>query len=429
MNARETPAFRATKDVGKPQRGLKLRRSIQRFLFCALGVTAIFIVVRPALPARAQTQGTFEVEIGQLTKSVAAESMAFYPSALKVHSGDIIHFSNEFGAIPETGVHGVLALPPGEEPREWELENASNLDGEWAFFQTDPDDDPGESPSALKGNWRTLLPTDLSCGTRDNPCITGTSAASRTPMNSGVSDPLDFSLKIEAEPGTRIWMICPIHTAMKMKVDVVADDEAVTTPEQIASHNTAKLREATEKAKRLDDRFSSRRTSVLRKDGTRLWDAWPGVDRGTVSLIKMYPDKLQISKGDSVKWHFEEMRSELHSVSFPLNDALDVHNAPWLTLVCDPDTDQGVAQDIDPLGGPCGPPSDAWEFDIHPRFYFPFGNRRMRGDEYESSGLRGAIAGISHEPFTMRFPQSSGPAPFDFGCQLHPTMRGSVGVR
>ena len=408
------------------------RSRMHQALFFAFGVAALILFARPAAPAQAQAeaQATFDVEIGHLTKGAPAESMAFYPSSLRVHSGDVIRYTNEWGSIPETGVHGVLALPAGAEPLEWEAENARNFDGEWSFFHTDPDDDPGDSPSALKGNWKALLPTDLTCGTADNPCITGTSALSRAPMNSGVSNPLDFSLKIEADPGTRIWMLCPIHPAMKMKVDVVANDEPVTTPEEIADRNAAKLRKDTEEAKRLDKTFSSKRASVLRKDGTRLWDAWPGIERGTLSLFRMYPQRLSVSKGDAVRWHFEKMRTEIHSVSFPLSDALDVNNAPWITLVCDPDGDQGSSPDIDPQGGPCpSPPSEVWEFDIHPRFYFPHGDGRMRGDDYESSGMRGAIAGVPHKPFTMRFPQSSGLTVFDYACQLHPTMRGSVKVR
>ncbi|MGI8406913.1 MAG: hypothetical protein ACR2L3_00150 [Actinomycetota bacterium] len=400
-----------------------------RTAFCILGAAAVFMVARPPASAQTTSGTTHEIEIGQFIQGAQAESMAFYPSSLRVRSGDVLHYKNEFGSIPESGIHGVLALPPGEEPLEWEQQNARNLDGEWAFFQTDEDDDAGDSPSALKGNWKVIFPSDLSCGTAENPCITGTSPASRSPFNSGVSDPLDFHLKVEAEPGTRIWLLCPIHPKMKMKVDVVSDGEPITTPEEIESKNEAKLLRETEKAQRLDRIFSARRTSSLRKDGTRLWDAWAGVERGTVSLFKMYPEKLSIKEGDSVKWHFEALRFEIHSVSFPLAAALDVNNAPWITLACDLDTDQGAAPDLEPQGGLCpAPPSDVWELDLHPRFYFPEGNGRLEGDEYESSGMRGPIAGTPHKPFTMRFPQSSGLTVWDYACQLHPTMRGAVRV-
>lgn len=400
-----------------------------RVVLCILGVGVVFMIFR--VPASAQTApaAVHEVEIGEFIKGAPAESMAFYPSSLKVHSGDVIHYTNEWGSIPDTGVHGVLALPPGEEPRQWEEENAHNLDGEWAFFQTDPDDDPGKSPSALKGNSKVIFPSDLSCGSSANPCITGDSVASRSPLNSGVSPDLDFNLKIEAQPGSTIWFICPIHTTMKMKVDVVADDQPTTTPEEIARRNEAKLLREAEQAKRLDRTFSTRRTSVLRKDGTRVWDAWPGIDRGTISLFKMYPEKLTIEKNDSVKWHFEQGKFEIHSASFPLSEALDVNNAPWLTLMCDLDTDQGVLPDLQPVAGVCpAPPSDIWEFDIDPRFYFPAGDGRLRGGDYESSGMRGSGAGIPREPYTLQFPQSSGLTEFEYGCQLHPTMRGSVRV-
>jgi len=395
----------------------------------ALGFVA-FLSLTTGNAATAQTPPTdYHVEIGKFIKGAPAESMAFYPSSLKVHSGDVIRFTNESGDIPETGIHGVLALPAEQAPREWELENARNLDGEWAFFQTDPDDDAGRSPTALKGNWRMLFPSDLTCGTTDNPCVTGTSPASRSPLNSGVGDPLDFSFKIEAEPGTRIWLICPIHTTMKMKVEVVPDDQPTTTVEQIKTRNATKLARETARADRLDKRFRTIQRSELRHDGTRLWHAWPGLERGTLSLYKMYPSRLSIATGDSVKWHFEEGRFEIHSVSFPLAAALDVNNAPWITLACDLDTDQGTAPDVDPQGGVCpSPPSDAWEFDLHRRFYFKHGNQNLRGDEYESSGMRGPLAGMPFKPFTMRFPQSSGLGVFDYACQLHPTMRGRVKV-
>lgn len=410
--------------------GSRLSTRLVRIALCLLGACAVFAATRAPASAQTPSPVVHQVGVGRFIRGAQAESMAFYPSALKVHSGDVIHFMGEEGSIPEAGVHGVLALPAGEEPLAWEKENAFNLDGEWAFFQTDPDDDPGEAPKALKGNWRSVLPSNLSCGSAENPCVTGTSPLSQTPLNSGVAVPLDYHLKVEAEPGTRIWMLCPLHTRMTIKADVVAPDEPATTPEEIEVANEAKFLRETEKAKRLDAKFSTKRTAVLRKDGSRLWDAWPGIERGTLSLFKMYPESLSIKKGDSVKWHFEDLRLEIHTVSFPLSDALAVHNAPWVTLMCDTDTDEGSAPDFEPQGGVCpSPPSDVWELDIHPRFYFPQGNGSLRGGDFESSGIRGVLAGVSHKPYKLRFPQSSGMTVWDFACQLHPTMRGEVKVR
>ncbi len=407
---------------------MSARRYLRWSILFAFGVVLVLPFTRSA---SAQAAPPYTVEIGQVLEGIPAESMAFYPSSLRVRSGEVVRFTNEFGSIPETGIHAALALPPNVAPADWERENAFNLDGEWAFFQTDPDEDPGPYPTALKGNWKTILPSDLSCGTADNPCITGTSPAARSPINSGVSGPLDFNLKIEAEPGTRIWVICAIHTKMRMKIDVVAEDAPTSTIEEIVAANEAKLLQETAKAERLDRIYSARRTSTLRADGSRLWDAWPGIERGTLFLIDMYPNKLSVDRGDAIKWHFEDTKTEIHSVTFPLAEALKVNNAPWLILKCDPDTDEGPAEDLEPPpGAPCpSPPSDVWEFDIHNRFYFPHGNGAMRGDEYESSGMRGALAGMSQKPFVMRFPQSSGLTVFDFACQLHPTMRGAVKVR
>lgn len=408
------------------------RNHVAKAVLALISIGVMLMITRSPASAQVAPGAVHEVGIGRFIEGVPAESIAFYPSSLKVRSGDVIHYTGEDGPIPETGVHGVLALPVGEEPAAWEQENAKNLDGEWAFFLTDPDDDPGEAPSALKGNWKAILPTDLSCGSAENPCVTGTSPASRSPLNSGLGAPLDYHLKIEAEPGTRLWFMCPVHgPAMKLKVDAVSDDEATTTPEEIQQRNEAKLLRTTEKAKRLHRTFSARRTSILRRDGTRLWDAWPGVERDTVSLFGMYPKTLSIRKNDSVRWHFEQVKFESHSVTFPLSNALDVHNAPWGVLMCDGDTDEGPAPDVEPPpGAVCpSPPSDVWEFDIHPRFYFPQGDGNLRGTEYESSGFRGPLAGMPHQPYRMRFPQGSGLTTFDYGCQMHPTMRGSVKVR
>ena len=398
---------------------------------CVFAIGLAFTVTRSPTPAAAQTAtAVHEVEVGKFFDAVPGESMAFYPSSLRVHSGDVLHFTNEAGEIPETGTHGVLALPPGERPQPWQEDNARNLDGEWATFLTDPDDEAGAAPSAVKLNWKLLVPTDLSCGTAENPCITGTSPASRSPFSSGISFPLDFYLKVEAEPGTQLWILCPIHMNMKMKLDVVADSDPATSAAEVAAANEAKLARDAEKAARLHRTFSNRRTSTVRKDGTRVWDAWPGIDRGTVSLFGMYPKSLAIKRNDSVKWRFGQLSHEIHSVTFPLTDALDVNNAPWLKLMCDPDTDEGEAPDLDPGDGPCpAPPSDVWEFDLHPRFYFPAGNRSLRGDEYESSGIRGAGVGVLDKPYTMRFPQHSGKAVWEYACQLHPTMRGAIKVR
>ena len=279
---------------------------------------------------------------------------------MDAHEGDTLHFTSE-------SFHSATFMPAGVDPDQWVADNAT------AF------DDP--SPP----QWRIPMPTDDSCGTPDNPCT----VEGNDVLNSGlpIFGPLDFSATLNVDPGTTLDLFCVIHNTMRMRVNVVEEATPIQTQEEIDADTADTIASDKALAKKAHNWFSNKHTKTT-KNGRRIWDAYPGVDRGHISLFAMYPRKLELDRGDNVKWHFEKLKFETHTASMPIDRSRRAGINDFQPA-CDPDGDGGPSPDVppadpaDPFSCPAG--TDP-EVDRNPGAYLLRGDGKVRGyKDFESS--------------------------------------------
>lgn len=380
-------------------------------------VAVLATLVLPVGTAGAQT--TYEVEVGRFLEGAPAESQRFLPWRIDVHQGDTLHFSSQ-------SFHTATFLPVGEGPVAW-FEDLATLGTSqpYALVQPDPDD----GPTSYKFGLGAFFPSDQTCGA---PGLPACSFAGSSVVNSGVplDAPLDFSVQVNAGAGSSFYVVCIVHGPdMRLRVDVVASGTPASDPGDLADAVDAAVEQDTDSALALHARFSGARSSHVRPDGTRVWDAWAGVDNGHVALLAMYPQRLRIGVGDRVQWHFDSLTYEDHTVTFPIDRARAIAAGVGIPA-CDPDGDAGPGPDAPPdLAEPpfCSDPTQL-ELELHDRFVPPAGNGVFLGRDLESSGVLGANSPLGDGNYVLRFPRASTDGPFKYLCLIHPFMRGKVVV-
>lgn len=358
-------------------------------------------------------------------ENLPAESNRFFgPDTITVHQGDRITFDFR-------GFHTATLLPAGVGADDWLADNAS-ASGRYGFAAVDPDD----GPAAFKDNFPNVAsPSDPTCGAQASSCsYTGAAV-----LNSGAPlEPGDtFSVTVNSEPGTSFWVVCLIHHHMRKRIKVVADPASATPQSAIDEVRRAQTARDLDWAEATHTKYSDRRTSHENAAGRRVWDAWAGVDNRHASLYAFYPRRLRIEKGDVVRWHFDQLIHEDHTVSMP--DPGIIFRLQFDQPQCDPDGDGGTAPDTEPefnpqTGEPICPEGTTLEIDTSDQFWGGTGNGVLSGpNDVEHSGIRGMqaehltppAAGI--DSFDVRFGARSGNRPFKYFCFLHP-MEGTVAV-
>lgn len=383
-----------------------------------LVVASIGVAAAPAgaLPA------TFDVVVGQPLEGAPAESMRFLPDRLSVAQGDTINFS-------VGPAHTTTLLPSGQVPENWIEDFANDLDDEWSF----PTSDPDEGADAVRLNNSALLPT---CGPPGFPPCSydGTSV-----VNSGFTDPaggvpVEFSVPFDVAPGTTVWALCLVHNRMRMRIDVVEEAER-SDPGEVAASVEETIAKDTDWAQATDRRLRTTRTSHENAEGQKVWDVYAGFDNKGVALFDFYPSRLRIRRGQLVRFRYDSLLFENHTATFPLERLAD---EPFVTFNCDPDGD-GPGPDNPPeLPGPpfCMNPTQL-EVDLNPNIVAEQGNGVFRGgDDFENSGERGeAFEAVelspygSDEPWDLKFGKKSQKGGFRYFCGIHPFMRGRVDVK
>jgi plastocyanin len=347
------------------------------------------------------------------------------PDTITVHQGDRITF--DFRSF-----HTATLLPAGVGADDWLAENAVPT-GAFTFAKTDPDDGANEYKDNFPG---VASPTDPSCGTGDQaPCnYTGDDV-----LNSGAPFelPFQFTVTVNAQPGSTFWVVCLIHHNMRKRIKVVEDPAAATPQTTIDAVRQQQVQRDTDWALATHEKYSNRRTSHRTASGRRVWDAWAGVDSRFAALHAFYPKRLTIERGDTVRWRFDSLVHEDHTVSMPEPGIFT--RLHFDDFMCDPDGDQGTAPDTaaqhDPeTGEPVCPEGSTLEIDVSHDFWGGTGNNTLSGaNDVEHSGIRGAqaedltppAAGI--DSFDVRFNARSGNKPWKYFCFLHP-MDATVNV-
>ena len=391
------------------------------------GILAILtgaVIVAP--PAGAGVATTYAVQVGAplgaeaVARGAPADGMRFYTPNLLVHQGDTVGFDL-------AGFHTATLLPANTDTDAWVAANAGDLGKPFSLIEPDPD----EALGSAKFNNTALIGDAVDCGQPNDPCVYDGS----TVVNSGVFNPDDltaqgvsFSATIDASPGDVATFLCLVHINMRRTLTVVADTEPASTQADIDSYRDRRVTRDARAAGRLH-----RALLAEGQDGGRTVDAFAGVDGPGFALLEFYPRTLNLQEGQRVRWHFEDLIFEDHTVTFPLNKGLRIADRSFIPA-CDTDGDAGTGPDepadfsSTTLDGMCPGGVAELEFDIDPRFGPPAGDGVVSGRrDFESSGIAGANV-TDAGTYVLRFDVASGNRPYEFLCLIHPFMQGTVSV-
>jgi plastocyanin len=389
-----------------------------------LAILTAMVIVAP--PAGAGVATTYQVQVGAPlfaeppARGAPADGMRFYTPDLTVHQGDTVRFDL-------AGFHTATLLPANTDTDAWVAANAGDFGKPFSLIGPDPD----EALGSAKFNNAALLPVPLDCGRPADPCIYDGS----TVVNSGVINPdnlnaqsVSFSATIDADPGDVVSFLCLVHINMRGSLTVAGDTEPASTQAEIDQYRDRRVARDARAASRLH-----RELLAEGQDGGRIVDAFAGVDGPGFSLLEFYPRTLDLSEGQRVRWHFDELVFEDHTVTFPLKKGLRIANRSFVP-VCDTDGDAGSTPDEDAdltattAAGLCAGGVAELEFDIDRRFGLPAGDGVVTSRrDFESSGIAGANV-TDAGTYVLRFNAESGNRPFTFLCLIHPFMQGEVFV-
>ncbi|MEA2487187.1 MAG: hypothetical protein QOF16_841 [Actinomycetota bacterium] len=409
-------------------------RSLSRRV-ALVGVLALISTMLAAPLAHAAST-TYQVQIGQGfgvgpncdpasgDGCTFAESMRFFPQALTVHKGDVLHFTSD-------GFHTATALPKNVGADDWIDANATTQTQPFSLFSADPDEPV--TPTQLDFNPAVALPSSFTCGTPDTgPCPYDGSA----PLNSGVplGGSLDFSVTVNANPGDFFYVICLVHHHMRMKVNVVPDSQAGTTQADIDSAKNAQVGQDIDDASALNNKLAAKQSSHSIGGGHKVWDVFNGFDTNGFSLYSQYPSTLKIHKGDKVRWHFGQLVSETHSTVFPLKQANQWANSVGNPVYCDPD--RSATSDGPQPGAPGDPnapppfcPGGPAQIELpEPNgVAYGTGNGKVTSPKDVESGPLEGPQGLTQASYQLTFPV---PGVYSYGCGIHGgLMAGKIVVK
>ena len=358
------------------------------------------------------------------------ESMRFLAPTLNVHKGDTLTF--DFASF-----HTASLLPVGEDFLAFRAANTGGVGKPYSLLIPDPDDTTAEGAAAdkpaVKANPAVAFPSiggaPVTCGaTVDDPCDYDGTAV----VNSGLPlapPPITFSVTIDANPGESFWVICFVHTHMNLRVNVVANATTATTQADIDAAKASQTAYDQEWADATDAKLINKQSSHTTSSGKKVYDVFAGKDSHFANLNGFYPQRTEIPKGATVRYHWSNLVYEDHTVTMPAPSAFALFDE-FFSPMCDADGDAGTAPDTAdesvPPAPPCGDPSK-FEIDITSRVFNGTGNGTFSGaSDLEHSGIRGAQA--RNDVFDVKFSARSGKKGWRFFCMLHP-MEGRVVVK
>lgn len=376
--------------------------------------TLLFAVLLPMTPTSAGT--ALSVQVGAPLSEVPAaqgapaDGMRFYTPPLAVHPGDQVTFGF-------AGFHTATLLPANVDADAFVQDQASGIDEPFSFVIANPDDGGTAEQPALKANPAALAPSvdgvPATCGVEADPCSAGTDV-----VNSGLPGESGFVVTVDGAVGDTISVLCLIHVNMQLDIDVVDPGTATTTQAEIDAHRDAKVQSDATKAGNKHRKLLKGQTGTQLSDGSTMWDAYVGFDGPGWALVAMYPAVLELDRGDSVRWHFDQLRFEDHTATLPAGQAKKVFANTFVPL-CDLDGDGSeprVAPDLPP---PVFCSQGEAEFAIPPKMAYERGNGVFKGSDYENSGAVGANFQAGASPFDVEFKSLSPDKGFKYICLVH----------
>lgn len=403
-------------------------------LLLAAGLIAASAAV-PGGTALANHGGSLTIQVGAALAGVPGETMRFLaPHTIRVHRGDTVTFDLQDG-------DSVGLLPRDDSAEDWLDENWHSATGQYSPVIAD--DEAGE----LIDNFFMIdRPSDPACGgTGETPCeyegndfvYSGTIFGEEPGEGQPFPETMTFATRIAVQPGARIWVVNLIDSTERMKIEVVANNEAVTTQADIDTARARQLAADQEWAEAMHATMKKKRSSHVGQDGTRVWDAWAGVDNEHASLNQFYPRKLKVKRGQRVRWHFSQAMNQVHTVSMPLPAVFREPFEFFGSFECDSPTAPDAAAPPPPSEEeePECPAGTTLEFEFGD-FITGSGNGRWTGNrDVEHSGFRGnQVEHVSpplhhNDPFTVQMGKTTGKAPMSYVCFIHESMFGTVAVQ
>jgi plastocyanin len=406
----------------------RLFRVSARSAAVGLLVSALGVAAGP--PAIAQT--TYDVEVGRFfdESDHTKEAMRFFPSTLKVHQGDKLHFSTK-------SFHAVTLLPLDSDPDEWASQRAGGVGKEWSLFLQDEDDGPG----SLKTNLNALWPS-RPCGWPDQAACSFSGYDGET-LHSGLAlfpngqsadtKQLDFTVAINSDPGAVLTIIDILHPNMRMQVEVVAADVAASDPVAVAAASASQFEDDAAAARALAKKYSKKKV-VKKIKGKAYRTVWAGVEKDGIALRGYYPKKVTIKKNQGVRWLFNTNLYSSHTVTFPVKTGVGLASR-FPEFVCDSDGDSGAGPDTAATdSAPYCSDIFQLELDVPDGFATATGDGKYKArKDVESSGVRGVGIGESTAQYLLQFPKPSSKKGFTYMDLIyeiaHAPMRGKVIVR
>lgn len=402
-------------------------------LFLAAGLVAASAAV-PAGNAYANHGGNLTIQVASELQGVPGESLRFLsPYTIRVHRGDTVTFDLHNG-------HSAGLLPDDVSAQDWLDENWYSQTG--TYSPVVADDEDGE---VIDNFSKIDAPSDPTCGnTGETACeydgrslvYSGTVFGLDVPPGEEFPETMTFATTIDAQPGTRIWVVNLVFPGERMKIQVVGNNEAATTQAEIDTARAQQLAHDQEWADAMHAKMKKKRSSHLAQDGTRVWDAWAGIDTDHASLNQFYPRNLKVKKGQRIRWHFSQNLNQIHTVSMPFPAIFDEPFEFFGTFECDSPTAADTAAPPPPSEEeePVCPEGTSLEFEFGP-FISGAGNGTWSGSsDVEHSGFRGAdlqhLSPPLHykEPFTVKMDKRTPKRPMQYLCAIHDRMFGNVFV-
>ena len=402
-------------------------------LFLVAGLFASSAIL-PGGTAHANHGGNLTVQVSQRLQGVPGESLRFLaPYTIRVHRGDTVTFDLR-------GAHSAALLPEDVGAQDWLDENWYSPTGRYSPVVQD--DEAGE----LVDNFHMIdAPSDPACGRTGEPACeyngnalvySGTVFGEEPGEGQPFPETMTFTTTIDAQAGTRIWIVNLVFPRERMKILVVPNGEPATTQTEIDTARAQQLAHDQEWADAMHAKMKSKRSSHVAQDGTRVWDAWAGIDNDHASLNQFYPRKLKVKKGQRIRWHFSQDLNQVHTVSMPFPRIFDEPFEFFGSFECDSPNaaDTPAPPPASPDAEPVCPAGTTLEFEFGP-FLTGAGNGTWSGpNDIEHSGIRGAdlqhLSPPMHyqDPFTVKMNRTTGKSPMQYVCAIHDGMFGRIAV-
>jgi plastocyanin len=328
-----------------------------------------------AINARAQQVAapqTYTVTVGWDNVARGVMVNAFFPAALKIHTGDTVNW-----VVNSHEIHTITFLAGGPLP---------------ALIVPAPTNNVGP----LMINPAAGFPTPASGSMYDGSTYANSGVLSLDPGN-----PTQYSLTF-TKPGTYDY-ICLVHgTGMSGKVIVEDADVRIPSPSQVKAQAKREINHYKYQVEDVIEAAESMvKPPVKNPDGSKTYTVFMGYSKGAIDLASFFPKKLVVHPGDTVNWVLSPSNMAPHTVSF-------LNGTP----------DQGLVIPYFPGGNP--PPL----LIFNPAILFPVNaSGPLMPTGFINSGLMDPTQPGPHS-FSLKIGDFSGPITYQ--CLLHDSS-GMVG--